>query len=155
MKNVIYVICGCISLGLLCFQVYERFDYLTRPKKSLAPSIPDTLGTPIILSSTDLVAESAKNKLGNYIGQTVRLEADVVRRTDPDTFEMTTMGPTIFCKYNSKDAPEGDALKPGDRVIVTGRAEDYFSNRLFLKVCRFGPRSTALSDGWEIIKVKP
>lgn len=148
MKKIIFVICTCIGLGVL-------IDYLTRPEKAVGPSIPDWLGTPLVLSSTDLVVQSSKGQVGAYVGETLQVEADVIRRTDPDMLEMKTMAFTIFCKYKSKDAPEGDALKAGDRVVVTGRANSYFAHRLWLKSCRFAPRSTALNDGWEMIKVEP
>ena len=149
MKRVFSVISLCLGLTILLVQLYNW----SQPKRNVGPSIPDWLGTPLVLSSTDLVVQHSKGEAGDLVGETLQIEADVVKRTDPDTLEMKTMAFTVFCKYKSIDAPEGEALKPGDRLIVTGRADGYFANRLFLKSCRFAPRSTALDAGWEIIKV--
>ena len=155
MKAALFAILTCVGIGLFFIQQYQQINsIMARSRKATPTPHPPPLDhPPIVLTSTDIVVGSAKGDIGALVGKTIQVEADVTQRSDATTLLMKTMSPVIVCKYDPKDAPEGDALKDGDRVTVTGRASGYLANQLWLKSCRFAPRTTPLNDGWEVIKV--
>ena len=155
MKSNFYIFTIFVAVVFVGIRFYLMVEHYTRDRTPSYSPIPDTLGTPVAISTTDMVRIAAAGKLGNMVGDTIRAEADIVRRTGPDTFEVKMMGCIAFCKYKASEAPEAATLKEGDWVTVTGRAYSYIADRLFLKACRFAPRTTALTEGWEIVPKKP
>ena len=156
MKTVLFWIFFCLSLVLMVVQLYQQINYeVNRNRKSnLATPAPEPLDLPIVFESSQLIVERTKSWMAPYKGKTIQLQVDVERRIDAKTFATKAIGATIICEYDPKGAPEGNSLKDGEWITVTGRVTGWIADQITLSSCRFAPRTTPLYDGWEVIPRK-
>lgn len=155
-----FLVFVCIS-GLGIFLRYK--DKVEREQRirqyASEHAVSRSSAAPVVLSSNDLANPGLQEHFFELRGKAIQIEADVVQRVDSKTWSMTTFQSLIdlTCEYDSNETPEGDSLKAGQWLTVTGtvtEASGFTGVRtVTMKWCRFTQRTEPLDHGWEMIHV--